>query len=535
MQSNLTSIFQAIGGIGIFLLGMMIMTEGFKQLTGNRIRMALMQFTNSPTSGAITGMISTMILQSSSATIVAAVGFVGVGMMQFSEALGIIFGANIGTTITGWLVALFGFKFNLTEIAFPLIFLGMVLKLFSKGKLAIIGYSIAGFSLIFVAIGLMQEGMKGFEGVILSDYLPTDSWIGRLELIGLGVIATFITQSSSAGVATTLTLLFAQMISFEQAVALVIGMDIGTTITPLLATIGGSTDVKRTGLSHVIYNLFTGVGAFFLITPYIYLWHTFSPYPLMENTEVALVAFHSLFNILGVLIVLPFTRNFAHLIEKLVPSNDRYLYELDYSLPKKEPKLALLSLQQAIQKTFLASLLYINEQLNETEDKTVELRVLQKSMDELQEYMEKISLIKEGEKEWEQLMALLHGMNHLDRLIDRCEELRDESITLLHSEELLHGTLLLTKQNSTIIELFAQNNFEKALSVSLMATQEISQSLELLRDKIIFNIAKDYMDHYTGVEILNEIKWLKRMNTHIDKVITYYEKALHAGIKENPK
>jgi phosphate:Na+ symporter len=238
---------------------------------------------------------------------------------------------------------------------------------------------------------------------------------------------------------------------------------------------------------------------------------------------------------LGVLIVLPFTRNFAHLIEKLVPSNDRYLYELDYSLPKKEPKLALLSLQQAIQKTFLASLLYINEQLNETEDKTVELRVLQKSMDELQEYMEKISLIKEGEKEWEQLMALLHGMNHLDRLIDRCEELRDESITLLHSEELLHGTLLLTKQNSTIIELFAQNNFEKALSVSLMATQEISQSLELLRDKIIFNIAKDYMDHYTGVEILNEIKWLKRMNTHIDKVITYYEKALHAGIKENQK
>lgn len=271
MESSYQSIFQAIGGVGLFLLGMTIMTDGLKALAGKHIRSALMKFTKSPTSGAMTGAVSTMILQSSSATIVAAVGFVAVGMMQFTEALGIIFGANIGTSITGWLVVLFGFKFKLAQIALPLIFLGMVLKLFFKGKVATIGYTVAGFSLIFVGITLMQEGMQGFEGIITLENLPSDSWIGRLQLVGLGLVATLITQSSSAGVAATLTMLFSHVINFEQAAALVIGMDLGTTVTPLIATIGGSTEVKRTGFSHVIYNCFTAVGAFFLISPYIYM------------------------------------------------------------------------------------------------------------------------------------------------------------------------------------------------------------------------------------------------------------------------
>ena len=137
------------------------MTDGLRALAGSAIRGALMRFTRSPLSGAVTGAVSTAILQSSSATTVAAVGFVGAGLITFSASLGIIFGANIGTTMTGWLVALLGFKLNLGTVILPVILVGTILRLFGNGRAANIGYALAGFGLIFVGITLMQQGMSG--------------------------------------------------------------------------------------------------------------------------------------------------------------------------------------------------------------------------------------------------------------------------------------------------------------------------------------------------------------------------------------
>ena len=134
MTENLYIAIQALGGLGLFLLGMVIMTEGLREMAGDAIRSALMRFTSSPTTGAVTGAVSTAILQSSSATTVAAVGFVGAGLMTFTSSLGIIFGANIGTTITGWLVALLGFKLKLGAIMLPLIFVGVIMRMFTRGK-----------------------------------------------------------------------------------------------------------------------------------------------------------------------------------------------------------------------------------------------------------------------------------------------------------------------------------------------------------------------------------------------------------------
>lgn len=532
MAEHFDSIFQAIGGIGLFLLGMTIMTEGLKQLAGNPIRSALMRFTHSPTSGAVTGAVSTMILQSSSATIVAAVGFVGVGMMQFSEALGIIFGANIGTTITGWLVALFGFKFKLAEIALPLIFAGMVLKLFSRGKIATIGYTLAGFSLIFVGISLMQEGMKGFEGVITPDILPDDSWMGRLKLVGLGLVATLITQSSSAGVAATLTMLYAHTINFEQAAALVIGMDIGTTVTPLIATIGGSTEVKRTGFSHVIYNLFTGIGAVLMITPYIMMWGYLSPDFLQDNAEIGLVAFHTLFNTLGVLLVLPFANPFARLIEKMLPSDETYLYTLDKNLPKQTPKVALIAAQQAELKIFQTTLQYIQTHMGNTEQTTVSLSRLEKSVDEIQEYLDQIRFKESSDKQsWQQLIALLHGLNHLERLADRCEVI-DKQVEVTHRSNELQVILSYFLTQIAVIETLVNANlFAKAYETAHETSQKVVADLDALRDEVILKIARDDMEDYIGLEMLNTIKWFKRFVRHISKFSFYYETALQKGLE----
>ncbi|MCG8325163.1 MAG: Na/Pi symporter, partial [Thiotrichales bacterium] len=145
-------IFTTLGGLGLFLLGMIIMTGSIRELAGSSLRRFLLKFTKTPVSGVLTGTVSTAILQSSSATTVASVGFVAAGILTFSQALGIIFGANIGTTVTGWMVALLGFKLKLGEIVLPLILIGAALKLFGKGKAGSAGLALAGFGLIFVGI-----------------------------------------------------------------------------------------------------------------------------------------------------------------------------------------------------------------------------------------------------------------------------------------------------------------------------------------------------------------------------------------------
>ena len=287
---------QVAGGIGLFLLGMIVLTDGLRALAGNAMRSALMRFTKSPVSGALTGATSTAILQSSSLTTVAAVGFVGADLITFPDALGIIFGANIGTTLKGWIIALLGFKFSLGNIFLPLVFVGAILKLFTKGRLSTIGYTIAGFGLIFVGITYMQSSMSELHSFISFENLPADSITSRLFLVLIGIVFTAITQSSSAGVVAALTALYAGLINFNQAAALVIGMDIGTTMTAALATIGGSVGVKRTGFSHVIYNLLTATGALILLTPYTRIWEYFSPGSLINNAEIALVGFHTFFN-----------------------------------------------------------------------------------------------------------------------------------------------------------------------------------------------------------------------------------------------
>ena len=306
----------ALGGVGLFLLGMIWLTEGLRGLAGDALRRLLARFTRSPLTGALAGAAATAVIQSSSATTVTTVGFVSAGLLTFPQALGIIFGANIGTTLTGWLVAIVGFKLNLGDLALPLVFAGALLRLFGSPHLTMVGTALAGFSLLFIGLDAMKDAMSAMQGLVTPDTFPADTWLGRLQLLLIGVAITLITQSSSAGVATALAALGAGAISFPQAAAMVIGMDVGTTFTAALATLGGTTATRRTGLSHVIYNVLTGIMAFLLLTPFALLVH-----PLLAQGEdqIALVAFHTAFNTLGVILVLPFAKQFANLVTALIP------------------------------------------------------------------------------------------------------------------------------------------------------------------------------------------------------------------------
>ncbi len=311
---------RALAGIALFLLGMGMLTDGLRAVGGTALKRALARLTASPWSGALVGAAATAVLQSSSAVTVTAVGFVGAGLLGFPQALGLILGANIGTTMTGWLVTLIGLKLQIGAMAGPAALAGALLRLFGRGRRREAGWALAGFGLVFLGIDALQAGLSGFEGRVAPADFPGDGLAGRLALVGIGAVLTVLTQSSSAGVATALVALSTGAIALPQAAALVIGMDVGTTASALLATVGGSPAMRRTGLAHVVFNLMSGALAFALLTPWAALAAPLAAAGTPDT--LLLVGFHTGFNLLSVLLVLPFARPFAALLERLVPDRE---------------------------------------------------------------------------------------------------------------------------------------------------------------------------------------------------------------------
>lgn len=411
------------GGVGLFLAGMLILTEGLRALAGGSLRRLLSKYTKSPASGALTGALTTAFLQSSSATTVTAVGFVGAGLLTFPQSLGIIFGANIGTTLTGWLVALLGFKVKLGTLVLPLILVGVILRLYGAGTAKNIGWALVGFSLLFVGIATMQQGASGFEGALSPSVFPPDTLFGRLQLVGIGIAVTLITQSSSAGIAAAMVALASGAISFPQAAAMVIGMDVGTTFTAALATVGGSTPVRRTGYAHVIYNVLTGIMAFFFLGPVTMGLEALS---LTGNgsgsAQVGLALFHTFFNFMGVLLVLPFTKKFARLVKWLVPEESPALVSLLDKHLLKEPGAATDAVIFTVRKIRKRLLHYLDTILAHQSAPSVlhsQLAEIDMAVRAVRAYAQSIKT-EAGTTDHLRLVEAMHALDHLRRLHQRC-------------------------------------------------------------------------------------------------------------------
>lgn len=313
-----------LGGIGLFLYGMETMTAALRDLAGERLRGWLLRMTRTPLRGVMTGAAITGLVQSSTAVTVMAIGFVGAGVLSFTQSLGVLYGANIGTTVTGWIVAMAGVKLKLGTVALPVLFIAALSGILGEGRLARWGRMLAGLSLLFIGLDVMQASMAGMEGIITPDSLPGEGWAGRFLLVLLGLGLTAIMQSSSAGVALALVLLGSGAISFGQAAAMVIGMNIGTTLTGLLASAGGGVEMRRTALANLLFNLGTAILAFPLLDVISPLLHATL---IGHDDQTALVLFHTLFNLVGTLVFLPLTGAFARLMLRLVPDRPVTLAE----------------------------------------------------------------------------------------------------------------------------------------------------------------------------------------------------------------
>ena len=314
---------EALGGLGMFLLGMAVMTEGLRGAAGPALRIMLSRAARTPARGVAWGALATLVVQSSSATTMTTIGLVSAGMLSFPQAVGVIFGANLGTTSTGWLVAFVGLKFSIQLLALPLLFAGALLHVLGRGRIMAIGGAAAGFGLLLAGLGGLQSGLAGLSEHVSPTDLPAVSGgtllanaLGVLTLIAAGAAITTVMQSSSAAMATTLSALAAGAMAPDQAAALVIGQNIGTTSSAILASIGATTAARRTALAHVLFNVITAAVAVPLFP--LVAWAVdgaAGDWPPV----VLIAAFHTGYNFLGICILLPAVRPFCRLVERVVP------------------------------------------------------------------------------------------------------------------------------------------------------------------------------------------------------------------------
>ena len=310
-----------LGGIALFLLGMKMLTDGLKLSAGDSLRNLLAHWTSTPAKGVMSGVLITAIVQSSSAVVFATIGFVNAGIMSLLQAVYVIFGSNVGTTITGWIVSAVGLNVNLQAFAMPLLALGMILWLGQEGsKRGGIGQALVGLSIFFLGIDVLKDSFQGLGDDIPFDALG-ESFSSRLLMLGIGIGLTTLMQSSSASIAIVITAVAGGFIPLHAGATMVIGADIGTTSTALFAVIGSTSAAKRTATAHVLFNVVTGVVAFFLVGIYLKaIAYAFGP----EITVAATVAlFHTMKKMTGLVLFIPFTGNLVAWLEKHFTGSER--------------------------------------------------------------------------------------------------------------------------------------------------------------------------------------------------------------------
>ncbi|MBR5300041.1 MAG: Na/Pi cotransporter family protein [Bacteroidales bacterium] len=364
---GILQIFTLFGAMGMFLYGMNLMSAGLQKAAGDRLRGFLSAMTSNPFKRVMTGVGITALIQSSSATTVMVVSFVNAGLLTLVQAIGVIMGANIGTTITAWMVSLLGFKADISILAVPLMLLGFLFSNSKKNQRKNIGELIVGFSLLFLGLSFMKESVPDLKQT--PEVLEfVRQWAGHgfwsvLIFLGIGTILTLILQSSSATMAITLIMLSMGWIPFPMACAMVLGENIGTTITANIAASVGNPAAKRAALSHTIFNVFGVIWALILFRPFLNLVGKiieFMGYPnpavpgfTVDNPDGAsgtavlygLSMLHTLFNLINTLILVWFTELIAKIVTKLVkePENkEEKAFRLKYieAGPLATPELA---------------------------------------------------------------------------------------------------------------------------------------------------------------------------------------------------
>jgi phosphate:Na+ symporter len=308
-------------GVSIFLFGMLSLDSGLKVFTGGTLERILASTTDKRWKSLTFGIVSTSIMQSSSLVSVITISFLSAGLIGLYQGVGIIFGANLGTTTGAWLIAGFGLKVNMSAYAMPILVFGTLLILQKSKNLTGMGYILAGLGFLFLGIHYMKEGFDTFKGTLDLTQFTVTGLKGLLIYTLVGLLATVILQSSHATLVLTITALSAAQIGYDNALAIAIGANVGTTITAIIGSLSSNEQGKRLAGAHLIFNVVTGLVAIIFITPLLQLVDEISSAIGIANDDytLKLAVFHTLFNLLGVLLMLPLMDRMIALLEKIFP------------------------------------------------------------------------------------------------------------------------------------------------------------------------------------------------------------------------
>ena len=425
-------LFPMAGGLGLFLVGMMLMSEGLVGFAGGMLQRALVRFTGTPFKAFVSGSLVTMLAQSSSATTVTLIGFVSAGLIGFTQAIGVLIGASLGNTATGWIVAGLGLKVNLGFYTLPMIGIGAFLKLLGKGRAAALGMALAGFGLMFVGLDTLQQAMRQLAGLFDLAALPAAGQGGRVVIMLIGLAMTALMQSSTAAIATTLAALHAGVVNFDQAAALVVGAAIGTTMTGVLSAIGGTIHAKRTALAYVLFNLGAGVLAIVLLPVFHWAIELMGRYLGLDPGASSLAAFHTLFIAVGVVLFLPWVAPFARRVERLLPEDSGVATSrLDDTLLAL-PAVALEASERALEQLAAQALAIYDGRLRDQPVAELEasLRAFDQEMDRVYEFVGRIEVPAEDARLVTPRIAQLHAIDHLLRLRSRLHDLLQARVEL---------------------------------------------------------------------------------------------------------
>ena len=314
--------FKAISaGVAIFLFGMLSLEEGFRAFTGGTLERILRRTTSSTWKSLMFGIVSTTAMQSSSLVSVITISFLSAGLITLGAGIGIIFGANLGTTTGAWLIAGFGLKVDIAAYAMPMLAFGVILIFQSSKTLKGIGYILAGLGFLFLGIAYMKDGFESFKSTIDLSQFAVAGYPGLFLFTAIGIFATVVMQSSHATLVLIITALAAGQITYENALALAIGANVGTTITAILGSMSANEAGKRLAAAHLLFNVVTGLIAILIIYQLIELidWVASDIGIAADDYTLKLAVFHTIFNLLGITVMLPFIGIMVTTLEKIIP------------------------------------------------------------------------------------------------------------------------------------------------------------------------------------------------------------------------
>ena len=558
---GILQIFTLLGAMGMFLYGMNLMSSGLQKAAGDKLRGFLTAMTSNPFKRVMTGVGITALIQSSSATTVMVVSFVNAGLLTLVQAIGVIMGANIGTTITAWMVSLLGFKADISILAVPLMLLGFLFSNSKNNQHKNIGELIVGFSLLFLGLSFMKESVPDLKQTPeVLEFVKMWSGYGFwsvLIFLGVGTVLTLILQSSSATMAITLIMLSMGWIPFPMACAMVLGENIGTTITANIAASVGNPSAKRAAMSHTIFNVFGVIWALIFFRPFLSLVGKIIEFLGFPNPASAdfivtepdgatgtaalygLSMLHTLFNTINTLVLVWFTGLIAKVVTKIIkePENkEEKPYRLMYinAGPLATPELAT---EQAIKeiihfaKISRNGLGYARAAINETEtDKFEELRSKLVKYEEISDRIEyEIANFLNAVSEGEISESTSYKIKAMYKIIGELESLGDsgESISRILSRRNIHNKSFdpeTIKKINAMIDLvdhaysvmidnlnMAENSTLEEISNAYAAEERINVLRDNLREEEINSLENNRKNYQTSVYYMDIVSELEKM------------------------